>query len=37
MPRPTEESFEAGLLEYPQFTRPQSFEGRAIPEVLTSR
>jgi tRNA (guanine37-N1)-methyltransferase len=33
---PAEESFEAGLLEYPQFTRPQSFEGRDIPEVLTS-
>ena len=33
---PTEESFEAGLLEYPQYTRPQSFEGRDIPEVLTS-
>jgi tRNA (guanine37-N1)-methyltransferase len=33
---PTEESFEAGLLEYPQFTRPQSFEGQDIPEVLTS-
>jgi tRNA (guanine37-N1)-methyltransferase len=33
---PTEESFEAGLLEYPQFTRPQTFEGRDIPEVLTS-
>jgi tRNA (guanine37-N1)-methyltransferase len=32
---PNEESFAAGLLEYPQFTRPQSFEGRAIPEVLT--
>jgi len=32
---PTEESFEAGLLEYPQYTRPQSFEGREIPEVLT--
>ena len=31
-----EESFAAGLLEYPQFTRPQSFEDRAIPEVLTS-
>jgi tRNA (guanine37-N1)-methyltransferase len=31
-----EESFTAGLLEYPQFTRPQDFEGRAIPEVLTS-
>ena len=32
---PNEESFAAGLLEYPQFTRPQEFEGRAIPEVLT--
>lgn len=32
---PTEESFENGLLEYPQFTRPQSFEGRDIPAVLT--
>jgi tRNA (guanine37-N1)-methyltransferase len=31
-----EESFEAGLLEYPQFTRPQVFEGRPIPEVLVS-
>jgi tRNA (guanine37-N1)-methyltransferase len=31
-----EESFSAGLLEYPQFTRPQTFEGRAIPDVLTS-
>jgi tRNA (guanine37-N1)-methyltransferase len=31
-----EESFEAGLLEYPQFTRPQNFEGREIPAVLTS-
>ncbi|WP_417307515.1 tRNA (guanosine(37)-N1)-methyltransferase TrmD [Devosia sp.] len=31
-----DESFEHGLLEYPQFTRPQSFEGRDIPEVLTS-
>jgi tRNA (guanine37-N1)-methyltransferase len=30
------ESFETGLLEYPQYTRPQLFEGRAIPEVLTS-
>src|SRR4051812_25584104 len=29
-----EESFAAGLLEYPHFTRPQDFEGRAIPEVL---
>lgn len=31
-----EESFEAGLLEYPQYTKPRSFEGRAIPEVLLS-
>ena len=31
-----EESFEAGLLEYPHYTRPQEFEGRPIPEVLTS-
>jgi tRNA (guanine37-N1)-methyltransferase len=31
-----EESFAAGLLEYPQFTRPQSWEGRPIPDVLTS-
>ncbi len=31
-----EESFEAGLLEYPQYTRPQDFEGRTIPEVLVS-
>jgi tRNA (guanine37-N1)-methyltransferase len=31
-----EESFTTGLLEYPQFTRPQLFEGRPIPEVLTS-
>jgi tRNA (guanine37-N1)-methyltransferase len=31
-----EESFETGLLEYPHYTRPQSFEGREIPAVLTS-
>ncbi|MFT0861282.1 tRNA (guanosine(37)-N1)-methyltransferase TrmD [Ancylobacter sp. G4_0304] len=31
----TEESFSAGLLEYPQYTRPQAFEGVGIPEVLT--
>jgi tRNA (guanine37-N1)-methyltransferase len=30
------ESFAEGLLEYPQYTRPQDFEGRPIPEVLTS-
>ncbi|MBS7545407.1 tRNA (guanosine(37)-N1)-methyltransferase TrmD [Ancylobacter oerskovii] len=32
----TEESFSAGLLEYPQYTRPQSFEGREIPAILSS-
>jgi tRNA (guanine37-N1)-methyltransferase len=31
-----EESFADGLLEYPQYTRPQVFEGRPIPEVLLS-
>jgi tRNA (guanine37-N1)-methyltransferase len=31
-----DESFENGLLEYPQYTRPQVFEGRDIPAVLTS-
>jgi len=31
-----EESFENGLLEHPHYTRPQEFEGRPIPEVLTS-
>ena len=31
-----EESFEAGLLEYPHYTRPQTWEGRDIPAVLTS-
>lgn len=31
-----DESFENGLLEYPQYTRPQSFEGMDIPAVLTS-
>jgi tRNA (guanine37-N1)-methyltransferase len=31
-----EESFSDGLLEYPQFTRPQEFEGRPIPEILLS-
>ncbi|HVY21625.1 MAG TPA: tRNA (guanosine(37)-N1)-methyltransferase TrmD [Bauldia sp.] len=30
------ESFADGLLEYPQYTRPQVWEGRAIPEVLVS-
>jgi tRNA (guanine37-N1)-methyltransferase len=32
----TEESFSSHLIEYPQFTRPQVWEGRAIPDVLTS-
>ncbi|WP_439372231.1 tRNA (guanosine(37)-N1)-methyltransferase TrmD [Bradyrhizobium sp. DASA03120] len=32
----TEESFSDGLLEYPQYTRPQQFEGVPIPEILTS-
>lgn len=31
-----EESFEDGLLEHPQYTRPRSFEGLDIPEVLLS-
>ena len=31
-----EESFTSGLLEYPHYTRPQEFEGRPIPDVLTS-
>jgi tRNA (guanine37-N1)-methyltransferase len=31
-----DESFSAGLLEYPQYTRPQVFEGRPIPEILLS-
>jgi len=31
-----EESFENGLLEHPHYTRPPEFEGRSIPEVLTS-
>lgn len=30
------ESFESGLLEHPHFTRPAVFEGKPIPEVLTS-
>ncbi|ODN69200.1 tRNA (guanine-N(1)-)-methyltransferase [Methylobrevis pamukkalensis] len=32
----TTESFETGLLEHPQYTRPPLFEDRPIPEVLTS-
>ena len=32
----SEESFEDGLLEHPQFTRPRAFESQEIPEVLLS-
>ena len=31
-----EESFENGLLEYPQYTKPQIFEKKSVPEVLLS-
>jgi len=31
-----EESFSDSLLEYPQYTRPQQFEGQPIPEILLS-
>jgi tRNA (guanine37-N1)-methyltransferase len=31
-----EESFQHGLLEYPHYTRPQEWQGRAVPEVLLS-
>jgi len=31
-----EESFSAGLLEYPQYTRPRDYRGQAVPEVLLS-
>ena len=31
-----EESFSAGLLEYPQYTRPAEFQGRGVPDVLVS-
>ena len=31
-----EESFESGLLEYPHYTRPAVWEGRPIPDILTS-
>ncbi|HEX4113111.1 MAG TPA: tRNA (guanosine(37)-N1)-methyltransferase TrmD [Stellaceae bacterium] len=33
---PDEESFAAGLLEYPHYTRPQTWQGRAVPAVLLS-
>lgn len=32
----TEESFENGLLEYPQYTHPRSWQGMEVPEVLLS-
>jgi len=31
-----QESFEAGLLEYPQYTKPRNWEGRLVPDVLLS-
>ena len=31
-----EESFSNGLLEYPQYTRPEVFEGKKVPEILLS-
>ena len=31
-----QESFESGLLEYPHYTRPREWEGRAIPDILLS-
>ncbi|MBI3993113.1 MAG: tRNA (guanosine(37)-N1)-methyltransferase TrmD [Candidatus Lambdaproteobacteria bacterium] len=33
---PAQESFAEGLLEYPQFTRPEEFEGMRVPDVLRS-
>jgi tRNA (guanine37-N1)-methyltransferase len=33
---PVEESFAAGLLEYPQYTRPPDFNGLRVPDVLVS-
>lgn len=32
----TEDTFEGGLLKYPQFTRPADFRGRKVPEILLS-
>ena len=32
----SEESFENGLLEYPQYTKPREFRGREVPEILLS-
>jgi tRNA (guanine37-N1)-methyltransferase len=31
-----DESFSAGLLEYPQYTRPADWQGRRVPDVLLS-
>jgi tRNA (guanine37-N1)-methyltransferase len=33
---PADESFSAGLLEYPQYTRPREFRGMCVPEILLS-
>ena len=33
---PLDEPFAHGLLEYPQYTRPADFEGRAVPDILLS-
>ena len=33
---PENDSFNQGLLEYPQYTRPEEFEGKKVPEVLLS-
>ena len=33
---PAEDSFSDGLLEYPQYTRPEDFRGMKVPEVLLS-
>ena len=33
---PVEESFSAGLLEYPQYTRPSEFRGEKVPDILVS-
>lgn len=33
---PQDESFEENLLEYPQFTRPDSYKGLSVPKILTS-
>ena len=32
----SEESFSQGILEYPQYTRPETFEGVKVPEILLS-